>query len=450
MYKVMRIDDQRACLFDSEIMQPTFLSLKLCIEQLHQKSVNYQISTLTNIMYLHEYWIAKFGCTLDYSMYKGEFSSSVITKLISELDDFWHFLSNSRVYAKNASALPPNSHKFVIKTIKTQVLRYQTVCRFISWLIDSYITPHFISEPIHDIHSHKKALHSYLDIELRKYSKYDSYRQQNTNIYKSLTQDQLRDFVSIFTISSSIAKDEYGRLLPSTYVAFRNLILVQLLVKYGLRIGEALLLRDSSFKTNRAETSFYMLVANLDDGIDPRKNKPFIKTKQSIREIKISQKDYYSIQSLITQVTLRATHNYLFTSSIGECPPLSYKAAYKIISDASDVMKEKYPEHFESAYVDCLTNVHPHMLRHTWAYFKLKELYYKHESYFIKAGATSAKGIMNAAKDSLRTLGGWSENSMMPSYYARRFIAENANEMNMALFKESTLSYLDNIDKNGI
>ncbi|WP_270824983.1 MULTISPECIES: hypothetical protein, partial [unclassified Aeromonas] len=61
MYKVMKIDDERACLFDTEVMQPTFLSLKFCIEQLHQKSVNYQISTLTNIMYFKEYWLAKEG-----------------------------------------------------------------------------------------------------------------------------------------------------------------------------------------------------------------------------------------------------------------------------------------------------------------------------------------------------------------------------------------------------
>ncbi len=101
MYKVMKIDDERACLFDSELVQPTFLSLRFCLAQLHLKSVNYQISTLTNIMYFHEYWLAKFGCTLDYSMYTGEFSGSVLSKMISELEGFWGFLSYARTYAGN-------------------------------------------------------------------------------------------------------------------------------------------------------------------------------------------------------------------------------------------------------------------------------------------------------------------------------------------------------------
>ncbi|TNH82010.1 hypothetical protein CF140_12130 [Aeromonas sobria] len=450
MYKVMRIDDKKACLFDSEIMQPTFLSLKLCIEQLHQRSVNYQISTLTNIMYFHEYWFAKFGCTLDYSMYKGEFSGLVITKIISELDGFWLYLGNSRIYASNVAALPLNGQKDLFQSIQTQVLRYQTVCRFISWLIDSYITPHFITECIDDIHSHKKALHSYLNVEAKKYSKYHSNQKKSTNVYKSLTQEQLRDFASLFALPSRIEKDRDGRVTPSIYVSFRNLILVKLLVQYGLRIGEALLLRETSFKPNKAETSFYMLVANLDDGTDPRKTKPLIKTKQSTRELKISPKDYYNIQSLMAQVRLRTTHNFLFTSSIGECPPLSYKAAYKIITDASDAMKEKFPEHFDSIYAEFLENVHPHMLRHTWAYLKLKELYRKHEVIFINAGAANAKGIMSAAKDSLRELGGWSENSMMPSYYAKRFIAEKANEINMKMFSDSTYLALENIEFTAI
>ncbi|KMY35426.1 MULTISPECIES: tyrosine-type recombinase/integrase [Aeromonas] len=440
MYKVMKIDDERACLFDTEVMQPTFLSLKFCIEQLHQKSVNYQISTLTNIMYFKEYWLAKFGCTLDYSMYKGEFSGSVISEMISELDGFWIFLANARVYTNNVSPLPYSRQIDSIVKMKTCASRYHSVCRFISWLIDTYITAHYITESLLDIDIHRKTLHSMLILNSRKYTRYISQAQHSTNIYKSLTFAQLRDFVSLFTLPTIAEKDNDGKLLPSVYTSFRNLILVKLLTQYGLRIGEVLLLRGTSFKSNMAGTAFYMYVANLNDGADPRKHKPLIKTQQSIRELKITAHDYKIITAFMAQVEMRSSHNFLITSSIGDCSPLSYKAAYKIITDASDAMREKFPEHFSPRSSECLENVHPHMLRHTWAYMQLKFLHQHFERKFVKAGAVNIKGIMESAKDALRKQGGWAEGSRMPSRYAERFIAEHANEINMAMFEDSAFN----------
>ena len=77
-------------------------------------------------------------------MYKDEFSGTVISKIISELEGFWIFLCSSKVYMDNVTALPTIHKKNSIKEIQTHVSKYQTVCRFISWLIDSYITPHFM------------------------------------------------------------------------------------------------------------------------------------------------------------------------------------------------------------------------------------------------------------------------------------------------------------------
>lgn len=40
-------------------------------------------------------------------------------------------------------------------------------------------------------------------------------------------------------------------------------------------------------------------------------------------------------------------------------------------------------------------------------------------------------GLMSEAKDELRLLGGWSHNSRMPEFYARRFLSERANFSNV-------------------
>lgn len=100
-------------------------------------------------------------------MYKGEFSGSVISTMISELEGFWLYLSNARTYVGNLAVLPLTLKQDSIQKIQTNVSRYQTVCRFISWLIDAYITPHFISERIEDVDRLRKSLNCFLKLEAK-------------------------------------------------------------------------------------------------------------------------------------------------------------------------------------------------------------------------------------------------------------------------------------------
>ncbi|MBW8185513.1 site-specific integrase [Shewanella nanhaiensis] len=438
MYKVINIDDERACLFDASIMQPTFLSLKFCIDSLFGKSINYQKHTLVNVQYFHEYWYAKFGYTLDYSMYQSEFSGTEIAKMISELEGFWIYLCHKRTYVENLSLFPIVNSKVTIQEIVTAVSRYQTICRFICWLIETYINTHYLDESFNEIYACQRALMAKLSIESKKYSKYSSsVVKKKKTLYRSLTTQQLKDFVSLF--STNAEPEKYNGLLkPSFYRQYRDFILVKFLVSYGLRIGEALLLRGTSFKTNLKATKFVMLIDTLEDGIDSRRNKPRIKSNNSVRELEISYQDYTLVQSFIKDVNFRCDHGFVFTSSIGNFEPLSYKAAYKVVINASEAAKKRFPEHFAPTNVDYLENIHPHMLRHTWAYNTLAALYDQEKKAFIRANAVNVKGIMESAKDKLRVLGGWADNSDMPSHYARRFIAENANKINLSMFTKYT------------
>lgn len=53
---------------------------------------------------------------------------------------------------------------------------------------------------------------------------------------------------------------------------------------------------------------------------------------------------------------------------------------------------------------------------------------------------------MASAKDMLRQLGGWSENSVMPNHYAERFIAESANEKSLKMFDEHFIETFETLD----
>jgi hypothetical protein len=46
-------------------------------------------------------------------------------------------------------------------------------------------------------------------------------------------------------------------------------------------------------------------------------------------------------------------------------------------------------------------------------------------------------GLLDAAAEQLRLLGGWSEHSKMPWRYARRFVARMANENNLGRTKHA-------------
>ncbi|EXC21667.1 phage integrase domain protein [Acinetobacter sp. 869535] len=43
---------------------------------------------------------------------------------------------------------------------------------------------------------------------------------------------------------------------------------------------------------------------------------------------------------------------------------------------------------------------------------------------------------MQKALEDLRVLGGWSANSIMPNYYAKRFIVDSANLLNLQRISE--------------
>lgn len=446
MYKTIRIDNYRICMFDTKTVLPTFLTLMYCVHALHYKSVNYQESELRNLKHFHNYWLDKYSKTLDYSVIDAEFSRNVFQQLIEALDGFSLYLNNSNQCVGNVTTLniqTADSGRPNIKRLSTNAACYQSVCRFLDFLINHYFSLHYITESSSEVGSHRRDL---LHLLRARRSYYKHLLPNNASgQYKSLTVQQFADFVTMFPVSINPRKDNQGRMSNSAYRQYRDHILIRLLSNYGLRIGEALLLRRPSFKTNLVGDAYYMQVANLEDGRDPRKSKPSIKTDSSVRIIKIARSDYLIVHKFFEQVELHSVHDFLFTTSLGEYPPLSYKGALKIITDASKRMQKKFPHHFSSEFADSISGVYPHMLRHTWAYLQLQYLYRKHQAKFISAGASNPKGIMQSAIDDLRALGGWTHNSTMPANYAKRFIAERANELNVNKFGDVSAQNLISI-----
>ncbi len=75
--------------------------------------------------------------------------------------------------------------------------------------------------------------------------------------------------------------------------------------------------------------------------------------------------------------------------------------------------------------VSQLPNIHPHLLRHSWASNHARRRYAE--------GAS-----IDEIEKELRTLGGWSLLSNMPAYYTRQFADEHSYESSLRLQNKAT------------
>ncbi|ELH0896871.1 hypothetical protein Q9887_003795 [Vibrio fluvialis] len=454
-YKVINCDHHFYCLFDVKTALPSLLAFRYCESELQYKSLNYQKYELEALKAFHEYWIEKFSETLDYSFHQSGYQD--VVRVSQEMDAFWDWLLLGRrmTNLRRIGLLGTVSKK----SMRTNASRGASVCRFLEFLTKTYINTRYSHEPMNNVTKLNKMLRLQIEEHKKRFQKYSTVSKDtlNSSRFRSLTDDQFRDLLKVFTpdtikkatnIKQKFVVDSPNLLNPiATFeIQFRNYLMVTLLCRYGLRIGEVLLLHKASFKPYRSDCSkILMLVRNISDSLtdveDLRKNKPEIKNDASIREIDIDIKDYEKIMLYIEQLRPSlCEHDYVFTSHKSPYFPLSYSTFYAEFSVYSDAFTKHFPRHFELEFAESIIGkVSPHWLRHTWAYNQLKAQYMENRQRYHLDGFVDIKGLMEDAKEHLRTLGGWSEKSDMPAMYARRFVQEEANRTLLDLYYRGNL-----------
>ncbi|WP_207804080.1 site-specific integrase [Psychrobacter sp. JCM 18903] len=215
-------------------------------------------------------------------------------------------------------------------------------------------------------------------------------------------------------------------LFKSKEAQLRNFLIVHLLLNYGLRTGELLLLTLNSIKTDLKTCNTYLVITDTQDRTDNRISKPQMKNVQSVRTILLEKRDAQFIHMYINNIRSRDSKSHmLFLSLQAPYAPLSKSGLKKLIATINEKIKSKHPQFFDKNYVDSIDKISAHILRHTWAYMMLKHSYQSYLDSYNKAQA------MENAIESLRKMAGWSLNSTMPYLYASRFISENANLANI-------------------
>lgn len=434
---------------DMESCLPLLYPLRYHIDHLAQRSLSTQSASLQSVKFFYEFWKQKYGVTFCYSFFSSNHNPDIA---VGEMPSFLLYLENGRGVQSNVLSLSrvPGS------SCSTQAARVRAVIHFISFLISTYISPAYRDDSPKALSLLASRLHTRLRLCRDNYRTLipnkSSLRSYNSLGFQSLSGPMV---VSLYGIIAPSSTQKHNPLNPfsSGHLQFRNFLIIRLLLNYGLRIGELLLLECSSIKPNIKGDKFSLIVTTVEEGFDPRKNAPAIKNSWANRVLELDKQDYIFLSIYVGKIRPKTVkHDFIFISSQRSGKPLSYTSVYSIFLKVDKVFTDKYPEYKSPLYYDSLQRLTPHTTRHTWAFLTLQKIWHSkylrnqlNRKHFI-ADAPSLSGLMEEAKDELRLMGGWSPTSQMPDLYAKRFLSEQANSANIQRITQDNAALDDTLN----
>ena len=427
MYSILHLDVKRKVLIDEHTALPALLAFRYSVKSFNNKASNTQVAHLTAFKKLYEYWEAKFNQTLDFSFHQSGYSYDGLLQIIEQLPSFALYLEHGDKLAEGLTSLPTKlTHEETLNKRNSVAIYFKNACTVLNKLIDIYMTMANTGKSADEL---KESI-EFLKGQIKRQASERTVEQSHE--IRSYNKEQAKAIHKIFNPSLELDEDKNQLINVHNFMEYRNYFIYLFAMKYGLRIGEILLLKKSSFKTSYSKSKYYMLVDNLlDDEEETRiSSTPAIKTKDSQRTLQVTKNHYRYVTVYFELFEYFFNTDFLICSGHGATKgnPLAYKTALKVFKDKEEVLRKERPELFDDTNYEYIKALSPHPLRHTWAYENLDRIYQEKKQLFQKAGGLDAHGIMEEAKSELRQLGGWSVKSEMPSRYAARFIGVNANK----------------------
>lgn len=415
---------------------PVMYSLLYFTDRLIAKSPSTQYASFQAIKLFYRYWYTKFGESFCSSFYQTNHNPE---PAVLEFGGFYTSLLN-----KTSKHLEENTQM----SLQTANIRAKSVIQFLEYLVDRYISSYYLDEPSQSINERRK----FLVRKLKDYRGSINTENQTSSssgphyMFKSLSREMV---TTVYHIIQPDIRNKKNSLNPFKRkdIQLRNFLIIRLLLNYGLRVGELLLLEKQSLKTNISGSKYNLIISNLSDSSeDTRRVRPRIKNQNSARVIELEKMDYEFLMIYLSDIRPKqSSHQIIFTSQNTPYSPLTYESIRAILSAVDRVFSLEKPEFKDSNYVDSIASLTPHVARHTWATMTLSYLYGKIERDRKAAKHVTSSNkiigrIMDEAKEQLRIMGGWSLKSTMPDRYAKRFLSKQANESNVQRIQRD-LSY---------
>lgn len=433
-------------LFDLNTSCPSMYPLLYSIQFLRYQNLSTQYHDLIALKFWYMFWYQKFSTSFCVSFYSSSYNFEMIQ---NEIDNFIIYLENNKTIEENVTRLR-NVNSINYTTIGHRI---RSLLKFYSFLIDQYLTVR--SKPqltLIEINNIKNNLNKYIN---KKKKQIKNFPGSNKNIsnginysFKSMNNEMIEELYRIIYPGYS---KKINQLNPFSNfkVQLRNFLIVYIMLNYGLRIGEVMLLTINSIKKSIIKVNepqkFNMIITNTEDEFDERERKPKIKNDSSFRVIELVKQDYEILQIYIHQIREEIPSQILFTSLVPPYSALSYSSICKIFKKIETSLKTLHPKFFDSSSYDFIESLTPHTCRHSWAYMMLGDSFttYKNESIKNSNQMQSTQDALIKAQENLRAMGGWSSNSLMPAYYGKRFIVERANSMNLSRIEKIKRPNLD-------
>lgn len=414
-------------LFDASATLPCLYPLLYSTTVLRFQSFATQQSDMLALKFWYEFWYQKYSTLFCESFLNSKYEPEIF---LNEIDNFIVFLENNKKLETNLIRLRSN----IDANYMTITQRLRSLFKYFVYLLDEYWNTRYQDITIKELTNRRKKIDLFLLNKKRIFSKFSKHsltvKSEINHNFKSLTNEMVAMLYKIIRPDQS-AKINIDNPFSTKSHQLRNFLMVHLMMNYGLRVGELMLLTKRSIKKSLNSDSYSLIITNTDDEHDSRQRKPSIKNEQSYRIIKLDSMDYKFLMLYVEKIRNFNNSDILFTSLKPPYSPLSYSSINAIFKTIEQAFKTSHPVYFDDTNIDSIQKLTPHVCRHTWAYITLAFAIKKYRNESVSPLNQSNDEIMQKALEDLRVLGGWSANSIMPSYYAKRFIVDSANLMNL-------------------
>lgn len=414
-------------LFDTSTTVPCLYPLLYSTTVLRFQSFATQQADMLALKFWYEFWHQKYSTLFCESFLSSKYEPEIF---LNEIDNFIVFLENNKKLETNLIRLRSN----VDANYMTITQRLRSLFKYFMYLLDEYWNTRYQDITIEELTSRRKKIDLFLLNKKRIFSKFSkrslTVKSEINHNFKSLTNEMIVMLYKIIRPDQT-AKINIDNPFSTKSHQLRNFLIVHLMMNYGLRVGELMLLTKRSIKKSINSDSYSLIITNTDDEHNSRQRKPSIKNEQSYRVIKLDSMDYNFLMLYIEKIRNFNNSDILFTSLKSPYSPLSYSSINAIFKILENAFRASHPVYFDDTNIDSIQKLTPHVCRHTWAYISLAFAIKKYRNESTLPPNQSNDEIMQKALEDLRVLGGWSANSIMPSYYAKRFIVDSANLINL-------------------
>jgi len=241
-------------------------------------------------------------------------------------------------------------------------------------------------------------------------------------MYSQLAPNPVRAAPPIRALPPVVIEDLYAIFDPSSHrnpfktdaLRWRNLLIFMLLLRLGLRRGEAALLVANSIKDDvdpgTGQTVVWLDVEETQDD-DPRYEEPGLKTGPSRRQLPVPKELVLLTDKYLQNYRGRTHYPYLFMSQKGR--PLSVRAMNEVFEAATRALSAPARK---SLAKQGLSSVSCHDLRHTCAVVRMRRY-------------QDSGDDLDRATERLRRFFGWSPQSQMPRLYAKAYFETKLSEV---------------------